>query len=589
MSHAYAFGALPLAGGQTRFRLWAPGQPGVTLLRRDAPPLPMRPEPDAEGWWRLEAEAPPGTRYRYALGDGPTVPDPASHAQDGDVDGWSIVTDHAAHRWKHDDWRTHPWPQSVVYELHVGAMGGFRGVIAALPRLAQLGVNTIELMPVNDFSGARNWGYDGVLPYAPDEAYGTPEELKTLVDAAHGHGLAVMLDVVYNHFGPAGNYWHSIAPGFFRDDLSTPWGEAIDFRRDAVRDFFIENALFWLREYRFDGLRLDAVHAIASDSFLPELSQRVRGALSRPVYLVLENETNDATLLERHFDAQWNDDAHHCLHVLLTGESEAYYADYADRPAEHLARSLAEGFVYQGETSKNLGHARGKPSGHLPPSAFVNAVQNHDQVGNRAFGDRIATLASTDALRAAQLVQLLSPPVPMLFMGEEFASERPFLFFTGFPSPELADAVREGRRKEFAKFAAFQDPERRARIPDPNHPDTFEASRLDPAERTRPPKAEYEAFVSALLALRRDRLAHRLAGAQSLGARVLGPAAVQAEWRLADGAVLGIAVQFGDEALPLTLPPHARLAESAPGIADTVASAELPPRSAFAWLQEPAA
>lgn len=588
MTRRFSYGPSPDAGGQTGFRLWAPGQPGVTLERRDADPVPM--QAAADGWWECTVPAPPGTRYRYALGDGPTVPDPASHAQDGDVDGWSVVVDHRRYRWKHGDWRTHPWPQSVVYELHAGAMGGFRGLIGHLPRLAALGVNTVELMPVNDFAGSRNWGYDGVLPYAPDETYGTPDDLRALVDAAHGHGLAVMLDVVYNHFGPSGNYWHSIAPDFFRKDVSTPWGDAIDFRETPVRDFFIENAIFWLTEYRFDGLRLDAVHAIPDASFLPELSRRVREAAgTRRVYLVLENENNDATLLEHDFDAQWNDDAHHCLHVLLTGETDAYYADYADRPAAHLARSLAEGFVYQGEESANLGHARGKPSGHLPPSAFVNALQNHDQVGNRAFGDRIHTLAPADAVRAALLLKLLAPQVPMLFMGDEFFSERPFLFFTGFPSEDLAKAVREGRRKEFAKFAAFADPEKRERIPDPNAPGTFEASRLDLSEREKPAQAEAERFVTDLLKLRARRLAPYLAEARSLGAEALGTHGVRAQWRLGDGSVLTILAQFGDTALPVQPGPGTLLAESLPGLGAALAENGIGPRAAIAWLQEPAA
>lgn len=581
----FAFGPLPRPDGGTRFRLWAPGQPGVTLECREGPAAgthPMRSEPD--GWWSVTLPAPSGTRYRFHLGNGPTVPDPASQAQDGDVDGWSVVVDHHAYRWQNDGWTTHPWPQSVIYELHAGAMGGFRGITAELPRLAALGVNTIELMPVNDFAGARNWGYDGVLPYAPDEAYGTPDDLKALVDAAHGHGLAVMLDVVYNHFGPAGNYWHSIAPDFFRKDKPTPWGDAIDFREAPVRDFFIENAIFWLTQYRFDGLRLDAVHAIPDPSFLPELSERVRAACgSRTVYLVLENENNDASLLETSFDAQWNDDAHHCLHVLLTGETDAYYADYADRPAGKLLRALTEGFVYQGEVSANLGHARGQKSGHLPPSAFVNALQNHDQVGNRAMGERIYSLASGEATRAALLVLLMSPAVPMLFMGDEYGSRRPFLFFTGFPDPDLAQAVREGRRKEFARFAAFTDPEQRERIPDPNHPDTFAASRPDAAEAGQPEQAAMAAHVSGLLKLRAARLAPRLAGTTLLNGAMLGETGLRVQWRLGDGAVLTLAAQLGPRAVEC--PPG-----SGPLLASSgdVAEGRLGPWSAAAWLSDPA-
>ncbi|MFC7552180.1 alpha-amylase family glycosyl hydrolase [Pseudoroseomonas wenyumeiae] len=407
MSTSLSFGAIPLGGGTTRFRLWAPGHQAAEVVLDGRPSIPLHKRPD--GWWEAEGEAPAGTRYRYKLGNGMEVPDPASHAQDGDVDGWSLVVDPDAYQWQYPDWKGLPWPRAVIYELHAGLYGGFRGVIADLPRLAALGVNTIELMPVNDFAGLRNWGYDGVLPYAPDETYGTPDDLKALVDAAHGHGLSIMLDVVYNHFGPAGNYWGSIAPVFFHQDKNNPWGQSIDFTRPQVRDFFMENALYWLTEFRFDGLRLDAVHAIEDDSFLPELSARIHAATEgRHVHLVLENERNDATLLEKDFDAQWNDDVHHCLHVLLTGEHDAYYIDYADDPADHLAHALATGFVYQGNESRNLGHARGKPSAHLPPSAFVNALQTHDQVGNRAMGERIAQIAPPEGVRAALLLLLLS-------------------------------------------------------------------------------------------------------------------------------------------------------------------------------------
>lgn len=584
MSTSLSFGAHPRPDGRTSFRLWAPGQPSVTLERRDAEPLPMT--AGADGWWSIEAEVLPGTRYRFALGDGPAVPDPASHAQDGDVNGWSVVVDHGAYQWGNTEWKAPPWPQAVVYELHAGAMGGFRGVINELGRLATLGINTIEIMPVADFAGRVNWGYDGVLPYAPDETYGTPEDLKALVDAAHGHGIAVMLDVVYNHFGPEGNYWHSIAPGFFREDIKTPWGASIDFRKKPVRDFFIENAIYWLTEYRFDGLRFDAVHAITDDTFLHEMSARIREATAgRNVYLVLENENNDAAQLESDYDAQWNDDIHHCLHVLLTGERDAYYADYADDPAGRLARGLMEGFVYQGEANENHPKGRGSPSAHLPPRAFVNALQTHDQVGNRALGERIFSLAPIEGTRAAMLLLLLSPQVPMLFMGDEYASQRPFLFFTGFESEELASAVREGRRREFARFPAFADPATREKIPDPNAPDTFQRSRLEPEERLRDEQARMESFCSTLLRLRNMRLSQHFAGAKPLGAAKLGEKGVRVQWTLADGSVLTIAAHFGQEPLPCEAGPGRLLAESEAGIADALAEQGLPPLSAAAWLQ----
>ena len=282
---------------------------------------------------RPRRHAGPGARYRYRLADGLAVPDPASRAQGRDVHDPSLVVDPRAYRWRHPDWRGRKWPETVLYELHAGSLGGFAGVAARLPDLAGLGITAVELMPVNDFPGQRNWGYDGVLPFAPDAAYGAPDELKALVDAAHGLGLMIFLDVVYNHFGPDGNYLAAYAPGFFRTDIATPWGAAIDFRRPEVRRFFIENALYWLMEYRFDGLRFDAVHAIAAPDWLDEMAAEVRATVEpgRHVHLVLEHDGNVADHLRQGFDAQWNDDAHHVLHVLLTGEADGYYADYAER------------------------------------------------------------------------------------------------------------------------------------------------------------------------------------------------------------------------------------------------------------------
>jgi maltooligosyltrehalose trehalohydrolase len=369
----------------------------------------------------------------------------------------------------------------VIYELPPGTFGGFDGIRAELPRLAALGVTVIELMPIADFPGQHNWGYDGVLPYAPDAAYGTPEALKALVDAAHGLGLMVMLDVVYNHFGPDGAYLHAYAKSFFREDLHTPWGAAIDFDRPEVQQYFEQNALYWLMEYRFDGLRFDAVHAIGSPAFLDQLAAFLRSGVEpgRYIHLVLEHEGNAARHLRESatapgFDAQWTDDVHHCLHVLLTGEDEGYYEDFRD-PINQLARCMAEGFAYQGEISPHSGKPRGEPSGHLPSTSFVICLQNHDQIGNRAMGDRLTMLANPQGLRAATALLLLAPFIPLLFMGEEVFSKTPFLFFTDH-NDELAELVRNGRREEFKHFAAFQDPERRERIPDPNAASTFTAS-----------------------------------------------------------------------------------------------------------------
>jgi maltooligosyltrehalose trehalohydrolase len=556
---AIPFGATVLDDSQTRFRLWAPGQKNVSLELEGDANIPMR--GDSNGWFEIDAACGPGTPYRYRLGSRLSVPDPAARAQADDVYGPSLVVDPGAYRWRNADWRGRPWAETVLYELHVGLMGGYAGVGAALPRLKEIGITAVELMPINDFPGKRNWGYDGVLPFAPDRAYGSPNDLKALVDCAHDLGLMIFLDVVYNHFGPDGNYLASYAPQFFRADVSTPWGPAIDFRRTEVRQFFTENALYWLMEYRFDGLRFDAVHAITEADWLDEMAAQVRATIEpgRHVHLVLEHDGNVADHLRRDFDAQWNDDGHHVLHVMLSGEREGYYSDYAVRPAERLARSLAEGFVYQGEPSEHRkGEPRGTPSADLPPTSFVLFLQNHDQIGNRAFGDRLTTTVSPEALEAAIALQLLCPQIPLIFMGEEQASVSPFQFFTDHHG-NLAEAVREGRRKEFAGFAAFSDPARRAAIPDPNATETFERSHASPdPERGSARLALYR----ELLSIRSAHIVPRLAGAKSLGAEAVGPLAVVARWRLGNGAILTLACNLGTEACTLDPPAGSLLFES---------------------------
>jgi malto-oligosyltrehalose trehalohydrolase len=544
------FGATLLAGEQTRFRLWAPGQKQVALQIEGRERVPM--QAGENGWFEATAPCGAGAQYRFVLESGLAIPDPASRAQADDVHGPSVVVDPRSYRWRNTDWRGRPWEETVLYELHAGLLGGFAGVQRELKRLAELGITAVELMPINDFPGKRNWGYDGVLPYAPDRAYGSPDDLKALIDAAHDHGLMIFLDVVYNHFGPDGNYLASYAPQFFRDDVSTPWGPAIDFRRAEVRRFFTENAIYWLMEYRFDGLRFDAVHAITEADWLDEMAAAVRATVEkgRHVHLVLEHDGNVADHLRADFDAQWNDDGHHVLHTMLTGESEGYYADYADRPAQRLARCLAEGFVYQGEPSAHRsGEGRGTPSADLPPSAFVLFLQNHDQIGNRAFGDRLTASVDPKKLEAAIALQLLSPQIPLVFMGEEAASTSPYQFFTDHHG-ELADAVREGRRKEFASFAAFSDPAQREKIPDPNAAETFERSRPQP----RAGHDEREELYRKLLALRREHLVPRLPGAKSIGEEAIGEAAVLARWRLGDGAIWSIAANLGRAPCPLETP-----------------------------------
>lgn len=545
------FGASLLAPDQTFFRFWAPAQQRVAVEVEDRPPVPMRAV--GGGWFEADAPCGAGARYRYRLENGLAVPDPASRAQADDVHGSSLVVDPRAYQWRQPTWRGRRWQETVLYELHAGTYGGFAGVQAALPALAQLGITAVELMPVNDFPGSRNWGYDGVLPFAPDRSYGSPDELKALVDAAHDAGLMMFLDVVYNHFGPDGNYLAAYASGFFRDDIATPWGAAIDFRHPEVRRYFIENALYWLHEYRFDGLRFDAVHAISTPDWLDEMTAEVRRSIEpgRHVHLVLEHDGNVAEHLRGDFDAQWNDDAHHVLHVLLTGESDGYYADYADDPARRLARCLSEGFAYQGDISKyRKGERRGTSSADLSPTSFVLFLQNHDQIGNRPFGDRLRAQADPRALDAATALQLLCPQIPLIFMGEERGSVSPFLYFTDHGG-DLAAAVREGRRREFAAFTGFAAGEGISSIPDPNALATFEASlpAPDPARGE-----QVHDLYAKLLALRAKILMPRLEGTRALDAMPCGPAAVVARWRLGDGAVLTIATNLGREACALAPP-----------------------------------
>ena len=559
-------GAIMLDAQHTRFALWAPDAFYVSVELEDGKSVAMLPQ--AEGWFEVEIKCPAGTLYRYNIDGEKDVPDPASRAQACDVHGWSRVVDPLAYKWRHSQWQGRPWHEAVIYELHVGAMGGYAGVEKHLPRLAELGVTAIELMPLAQFPGERNWGYDGVLPYAPHSSYGTPEQLKHLIDSAHEHGLAVILDVVYNHFGPDGNYLGQYAQGFFREDVHTPWGAGIDFERREVRHFFLDNALMWLMDYRFDGLRLDAVHAIDNPGFLQQLAQRVRQQVDtgRHVWLVLENEFNQASLLEHDFDAQWNDDGHNALHVLLTGETDAYYSDFAADTTAKLARCLGEGFIYQGETTRH-GHTRGEPSAHLPPSAFVLFLQNHDQIGNRALGERLHQLCSPQALKAATTLLLLSPMIPLMFMGDEVNAKEPFLFFTDHHG-ELAEAVREGRRNEFADFAAFQDPERRERIPDPNALPTFQQSNPTFTD------SEQAQFYRQLLSLRHRHLVPHLPGSVALGAQVLADGAVTARWRLGNGSLLQIDLNLSATPVNHPAPEHLLFATPAEQ------GAQLPPYSA---------
>ena len=559
-----------------------------------------------DGWWERVETAPAGTRYRYRINGALEVPDPASRFNPADAHGPSEVVDPAAYEWNDGDWRGRPWEQVVLYELHVGAFspeGTFAGVEARLDYLTLLGVTAIELMPVAEFPGRRGWGYDGVLPFAPDAAYGRPEDLKRTIAAAHARGLMVFLDVVYNHFGPEGNTLSAYAPQFFTERHPTPWGAAINFDGpDArpVRDFFIHNALYWLEEYHIDGLRLDAVHAIRDGTradILTELAEAVRAGpgRTRHVHLVLENDRNQARYLERApdgtarwYDAQWNDDLHHASHVLLTGESDGYYADFSDDPTRLLGRCLAEGYAYQGEVSRTRGHqARGEPSASLPPGAFISFLQTHDQVGNRAFGERLVALADEAALRAAIVAWLLAPMPPLLFMGEEFGAATPFLYFCDFAG-ELAVAVREGRRREFGQFARFTDPAARAVIPDPNDPGTFQRSRLDWNSIGQPRHARWLALYRRLLAVRHERLAPRLPGMRGHAGRfrVLAHGALAVGWRLGDGSRLELRLNLTSREVALGARPAGALLDCEPRAAEAaLAAGRLPGFAAACYLE----
>jgi maltooligosyltrehalose trehalohydrolase len=600
------FGAQVLDTG-VRFQLWAPAAESVAVCLegpgREAA-VPMAPE--GAGWYRAVSEAArPGTRYRFRIDGGPCVPDPASRHQPEDVYGPSQVVDPAAWRWRDEGWRGRPWAQTVLYELHVGTftpLGTFTGAAERLGDLAELGITAVELMPVAEFPGTRSWGYDGVLPFAPDARYGGPEDLKGFVEAAHAHGLMVFMDVVYNHFGPEGNYLHRYAPAFFSGRHATPWGPAINFDGEQshwVRRFFVHNACYWLEEYNCDGLRLDAVHGI-HDASRPDILEEIASAVSagparaRPVHLVLENDHNAAHYLVRDvhgrprwYTAQWNDDFHHAAHVLLSGETAGYYRDYAHDPVGDLGRCLAEGFAYQGEPSPYRGgRPRGEPTAGLPAVAFVNFLQNHDQIGNRARGERISVLTAPAALRAATAVLLLAPAPPLLFMGQEWAAREPFPYFCDFGNAGLTDAVREGRRREFAEFPEFSDQRALERLPDPASRATFASARLDWAARETPEGCAWLALHRELLAVRRREIVPRLEAMRAGDAvvRCLGARALSVAWHLGGGVALTLLANLGEDAVEGVVKPAGRLIFATdPHCAAALERGTLPPWSVL-WF-----
>ena len=605
--HKMPFGAERLDDGTVRFRLWAPAAHRVDLAvttphRPTYLPLNQR----DKGWFELTTDAAkPGTHYRFRIDDAQEVPDPASRFQPHDVHGPSEVIDPKAFGWQDDGWKGRPWEEAVIYELHVGAFtpsGTFSSARMRLDYLADLGITAIELMPVADFPGRRNWGYDGVFPFAPDSTYGRPDDLKRFIQSAHEHGIMVLLDVVYNHFGPEGNYLNSYAPQFFTGRHRTPWGKAINFdgpESHAVREFFIHNALYWIMEYHLDGLRLDAVHAIMDDStphILTELAAAIRQSVEpdRHIHLILENELNQVRYLQRteqcktqSYDAQWNDDIHHALHVLATGEKDGYYSDYSDRPVERLGRCLSEGFAYQGDVSLyRNGQRRGEQTAGLPPTAFVSFLQNHDQVGNRAFGERITTIADRRAVRAAVAILLLAPSPPLLFMGEEFGVQTPFLFFCDF-EPSLAPAVAAGRRNEFARFARFNDPCAREGIPDPNAATTFKASKLDWHDLTHSRHQEWLSLYRNLLKLRSQHIVPRLHNAcPSADYQIHEDRGLTVHWKFPDASQLTLLANLGASALSGITAPAGQLIYASEEVNDNALQQGKLPGWSVAWFLE---
>ncbi len=554
-----SWGAEWLGNGAVRFRVWASGQPTITL-RLAGKDLDMR--PCDEGWFELTVEnVAPGTEYQYVLADGMTIPDPASRAQKADVNGPSLVIDPTQYRWQHPQWQGRPWEETVVYELHIGTFtpeGTFRSAIRKLPYLAELGITQIEVMPLSQFGGNRGWGYDGVLLYAPHSVYGTPDDFRAFVDTAHGLGLSVVLDIVLNHFGPEGNYLSLLSPDFFDSSRSTPWGAGIAYDVDAARRYIAEAPLYWLTEFRLDGLRFDAIDQIEDKSekhILMDIARRIRQQITdRPIHLTTEDSRNIIDLHPRDedgsaslFTAEWNDDLHNAVHVLATGETQAYYQDFADAPEKWVARALAEGFAYQGEVSPHSGEPRGVDSRGQPPAAFVDFIQNHDQVGNRALGERLISLAGPERSQLLLAALLLSPHIPLIFMGEEYGETRPFLFFTDFHG-ELARAVREGRTKEFAGHSGYDGVD----VPDPNAERTFTLSKLNWQARQSTEGKAWLALTRELLALRQQYIVPLLAQASGQNGRVVdtAPGFLAVRWTFPDGT-LSMALNLGEHARPV--------------------------------------
>ena len=553
------WGAEFISSDVVRFRVWAEGQQQLTLrlAERDLPMTAV-----GNGWFQIDVPGVThGTEYQFVLQDGMAVPDPASRAQKEDVNGPSVVIDPGRYQPNNPDWAGRPWEETVIYELHIGTFtpqGTFRAAIDKLPYLAELGITQLEVMPVSQFGGSRGWGYDGVLLYAPHSAYGTPEDFHAFIDAAHGLGLSVVLDIVLNHFGPEGNYLPLLSPAFFDAQRMTPWGNGIAYEREPVRHYILDAPLFWLTEYRLDGLRFDAIDQIkdtASKHILQQIAETIREALpDRHIHLTTEDSRNVIFLHPRDekgatplFTAEWNDDFHNAAHVFATGETHAYYQDFAFEPEKKFARALAEGFVYQGEVSLQTGHSRGVECHTQPPTFFVDFIQNHDQTGNRAQGERLITLAGADKTRVLLAALLLSPHIPLLFMGEEYGETNPFLFFTDFHG-DLAKAVREGRAKEFTGHSGHDGD-----VPDPNDEQTFARSKLDWHNVTTAQGKSWLRFTRSLLVLRHRYLVPLLRPGGTVEGKIVktAPGMVAVSWSFPTGT-LSLALNIGNK--PVDVP-----------------------------------
>ena len=523
-SHSWdmPFGTRFNSDGGVTFRLWAPEAEQVELIEVIDQSHRVHPAAKlAKGWYETSLpHASAGTRYQWRINGDVTVPDPASRFNPGGPHAPSQVIDPARFAWD-TGWHGRPWSEVVLYELHIGTFtpeGTYAAAEAKLDELRDTGITALELMPLSDFPGRFGWGYDGVLPYAPHAAYGSPDDLKHFIQAAHHKGLMVFLDVVYNHFGPDGNYLGLYAPQFFSKVHTNPWGNSLNFDRegsDIVRAFFVQNAIYWLQEYRFDGLRLDAIHAIVDDSALDvidELALKVHQTIrDREVHLVLENENNGYQRLpgDGRYDAQWNDDYHHVMYVALSGDTAGYYQDFGNRPVALLARSLTHGFLWEGARRSPEGARLALQEAPAQPlGAMVNFLNNHDQSGNRAFGERFAELVPAEALPLATALTLLSPATPMLFAGEEFAARTPFLYFADWEG-DLKAAVCEGRLRDFGHFAQRADGST-DQPPAPCDAATFTASKLDWQAAAADDACAWRGFVRDALAVRRDWFAPRL-------------------------------------------------------------------------------